>query len=253
MWRYERGAFHPEAFPLPEEARLVLVVNGAPWTALSYTPGEEAYLALGHLFLSGVLTGLEGVRLRVGEGMVLVDLPEEPRRDLGVRDSGCAAGLRYGEPRLGPLPEVPLDPELPIHLLAELRSRLRLYPRTRGIHGAALFDLEGRLLYLSEDIGRHNAVDRLAGYMLLEGVSPPVLVASTGRVSQEMAAKAIAMGAVLLASRTGATAPAVRLAQDYGLALAAYVRPGGYRLYAPGGILRPWALPSFPRPPGGPS
>jgi formate dehydrogenase assembly factor FdhD len=61
MWRYERGAFHPEAFPLPEEARLVLVVNGTPWTALSYTPGEEAYLALGHLFLSGVLTGLEGV------------------------------------------------------------------------------------------------------------------------------------------------------------------------------------------------
>jgi FdhD protein len=56
MWRYERGAFHPEAFPLPEEARLVLVVNGTPWTVLSYTPGEEAYLALGHLFLSGVLT-----------------------------------------------------------------------------------------------------------------------------------------------------------------------------------------------------
>jgi FdhD protein len=238
MWRYERGAFHPEAFPLPEEARLVLVVNGIPWTALSYTPGEEAYLVLGHLFLSGVLTGLEGVRLRVGEGMVLVDLPEEPRKDLGVRDSGCAAGLRYGEPRLAPLAEVPLDPELPIRLLAELRGKARLYPRTRGIHGAALFDLKGNLLYLSEDVGRHNAVDRLAGYMLLEGLSPPVVVATTGRVSQEMAAKAVAMGAVLLASRTGATAPAVKLAQDYGLALAAYVRPGGYRLYAPGGIVQ---------------
>jgi Uncharacterized protein required for formate dehydrogenase activity len=81
-------------------------------------------------------------------------------------------------------------------------------------------------------------VDRLAGYMLLEGLSPPVVVATTGRVSQEMAAKAVAMGAVLLASRTGATAPAVKLAQDYRLALAAYVRPGGYRLYAPGGIVQ---------------
>lgn len=71
--------------------------------------------------------------------------------------------------------------------------------------------------------------------MLLEGVSPPVLVAATGRVSQEMAAKAIGMGAVL-ASRTGATRPAVDLARRYALALAAYVRPTGYRLYAPGGM-----------------
>jgi FdhD protein len=120
--------------------------------------------------------------------------------------------------------------------LATLRAEARAYPRSRGIHGAALFDLEGRLLYLNEDIGRHNAVDRLAGYMLLEGVRPPVLVASTGRASREMVAKAIGMGAVLLASRTGATAQAVALARAYGLALAAYVRPTGYRLYAPGGM-----------------
>ncbi len=238
MWRYQGGAFFPEAFPLPEEASLLLVLNGTPWTSLSYTPGEEAYLVLGHLFLSGVLEGLEGVRLQVGEGVVLVELPSLPEKGLGARDAGCAAGLRYGEPRLALLPRVPLDPRLPLQLMAELRARSRRYPETRGIHGAALFDLEGRLLYLNEDIGRHNAVDRLAGFMLLEGIRPPVLLASTGRVSREMAAKAIGLGAVLLATRTGATAPAVKLAQDYGLALATYVRPGSYRLYAPGGIFQ---------------
>ncbi|MCS6869007.1 MAG: formate dehydrogenase accessory sulfurtransferase FdhD [Thermus sp.] len=236
MWRYQGGGFYPEDFPLPEEGRLVLVVNGEPWSAFSYTPGDEAYLAVGHLFLSGALSHPQGVRLRVGEGMVLVDLPEAPQRGLGVRDSGCAAGLRYGEPRLAPLPQVPLDPELPLVLLARLRQGTARYARTRGIHGAALFDLSGHLLYLNEDIGRHNAVDRLAGFMLLEGIMPPVLVATTGRVSQEMAAKAIGMGAVLLASRTGATLPAVALACRYGLALATYVRPTGYRLYAPGGM-----------------
>ncbi|GAB5602397.1 hypothetical protein FJNA_09220 [Thermus sp. FJN-A] len=236
MWRYEGGRFREEAFPLPEEKRLLLVVNGKPWTAFSYTPGDEAYLALGHLFLSGVLSGLEGVRYLVGDGVVAVDLPQDPERGLGVRDSGCAAGLRYGEPRLAPVPRVALDPELPLHLLAQLRQGAARYARTRGIHGAALFDPSGRLLYLNEDIGRHNAVDRLAGFMLLHGVTPPVLLASTGRVSQEMAAKAIGMGAVLLASRTGATAPAVALARAYGLALAAYVRPTGYRLYVPGGM-----------------
>lgn len=245
MWRFEGGRFTPEVFPLPEEERFLLAVNGKPWASFSYTPGDEAYLALGHLFLSGVLSGLEGVRWRVGEGVVAVDLPTDPERGVGVRDSGCAAGLRYGEPQLVPLPPVSLDPELPLRLMAQLRQNAVRYAQTRGIHGAALFDLAGRLLYLNEDIGRHNAVDRLAGYMLLEGIRPPVAVAVTGRVSQEMAAKAIGMGAVLLVSRTGATAPAVGLARRYGLALASYVRPTGYRLYAPGGmpvpeeILRP--------------
>ncbi|WCM39814.1 formate dehydrogenase accessory sulfurtransferase FdhD [Thermus antranikianii] len=236
MWRFEGGRFQEEAYSLPEEERFLLLVNGRPWASFSYTPGDEVYLALGHLFLSGVLSGLEGVRWLVGEGVVAVDLPGDPERGVGVRDSGCAAGLRYGEPRLSPLPKVPLDPELPLELMAQLRQHAVRYARTRGIHGAALFDLSGRLLYVNEDIGRHNAVDRLAGYMLLEGVRPPVLLAVTGRVSQEMAGKAIGMGAVLLASRTGATLPAVNLARHYGLALAAYVRPTGYRLYAPGGM-----------------
>uniref|UniRef100_A0A7C5VHM1 Sufurtransferase FdhD n=1 Tax=Thermus caliditerrae TaxID=1330700 RepID=A0A7C5VHM1_9DEIN len=236
MWRFEGGGFLEADFSLPEEERLLLVVNGKPWAAFSYTPGDELYLALGHLFLSGVLQGLEGVRWHVGEGVVAVDLPTEPEKGVGVRDSGCAAGLRYGEPRLAPLPRVDLDPELPLRLLNQLRQGAIRYAKTRGIHGAALFDPSGRLLYLTEDVGRHNAVDRLAGFMLLQGVKPPVLVASSGRVSQEMAAKAIGMGAVLLASRTGATAPAVNLARAYGLALATYVRPTGYRLYAPGGL-----------------
>lgn len=236
MWRFEGGRFRREAFSLPEEGRLLLVVNGRPWASFSYTPGDEAYLVLGHLFLSGVLADLKGVRWHQEEGVVAVDLPTEPQRGVGVRDSGCAAGLRFGEPRLSPLPRVLLDPGLPMGLMAQLRENALRYRETRGIHGAALFDPAGRLLYLNEDIGRHNAVDRLAGYLLLEKVQPPVLVAVTGRVSQEMAAKAIGMGAVLLASRTGATRPAVELAQRYGLALATYVRPTGYRLYASGGM-----------------
>ncbi|WP_337845475.1 formate dehydrogenase accessory sulfurtransferase FdhD [Thermus sp.] len=239
MWRYQKGQLLPERFPLPQEATLLLAVNGEPWTALSYTPGEELLLALGHLYLSGAIRDLAGVSWQVGEGVVNVNLPQRPAQGVGMRDSGCAAGLRFSEAPLHPLPQVPLDPSLPPRLLTELRQRARAYAETRGIHGAALFDLKGHLLYLNEDIGRHNAMDRLMGYMLLEGVKPPVLLAVTGRVSREMAAKAIAMGAVLLASRTGATAPAVELAQTYGLALAAYVRPESYRLYAPGGVLLP--------------
>lgn len=75
MWRFEGGCFQEEAYSLPEKERFLLLVNGKPWASFSYTPGDEVYLALGHLFLSGVLSGLEGVRWLVGEGVVAVDLP----------------------------------------------------------------------------------------------------------------------------------------------------------------------------------
>lgn len=237
MWRFERGQFIPEDFPLPEERELLLVVNGRPWVRLACSPGGDLPLALGHLYFAGALRDLAGVRYRVGDGFVALDLPGQvPEPGVGVRDTGCGAEIRRGELPLRPLPRVELDPELPIRLLAALREGALGYRRTRGIHGAALFDLQGQLLYLNEDVGRHNAVDRVMGQMLLEGIRPPVALAVTGRVSREMAAKAIAMGAVLLASRTGALAPAVELSHQYGLALAAYVRPTGYRLYAPGGM-----------------
>ncbi|TBH21034.1 formate dehydrogenase accessory sulfurtransferase FdhD [Thermus thermamylovorans] len=237
MYEYRRGEFLPGSFELPQEGQLEIHLNGAPYLSLACSPGGEVALGLGHLWLSGVFGALEEVRYRLDlEARRLhVDLPYPPPPLRPHRYAGCAAGIgHYGSRPLQPLPPgEALDPELPLRMVAQLQEAASGYRRTRGIHGAALFDLQGRLLHVAEDIGRHNAVDRLAGWLLLEGrMGEPCLIAITGRVSEEMAAKAVALKAPLLASRTGAMDRAVALARHYRLTLACYVRQTGYRLYA---------------------
>jgi FdhD protein len=106
------------------------------------------------------------------------------------------------------------------------------YQRSRGIHGAALSD-GTRLLIVAEDVGRHNAVDKVKGQALLEGVSTTDrILLSTGRVSSEMLLKAARMGVPVVASRTSPTEMAVALAEQLNVTVCGYVRPDGLNLYA---------------------
>ncbi|WP_457634514.1 formate dehydrogenase accessory sulfurtransferase FdhD [Oceanithermus desulfurans] len=239
MYRYEKGRFQPARFEAPREVELTLVVNGRPALRLAHSPGEEVELGLGFLWLGGVFDTLEQVRwFRRAEGVLEFEVAGRAGPGVPLRTSSCGMGIVYGQRNVRELPFAALDPELPIRMHAVLRERAVEYRRTRGIHGAALFTLEGRLLHLSEDIGRHNAVDKIAGRMLLEGWSPPFALAVSGRVSAEMAQKAAAMGAVLLTSRTGATRSGLESAERHNLTVCTYVRPLGYRLNtSPGRLL----------------
>jgi len=231
MYRYEKGRFLPQRFEAPREVELTLVVNGRPALRLAHSPGEELELGLGFLWLGGAFDTLDQVRwFRRAQEVLEFEVAGRTESGVPLRTSGCGMGIVYGQRNVGELPFVALDPELPIRMHAVLRERAVQYRRTRGIHGAALFTTEGRLLHLSEDIGRHNAVDKIAGRILLEGWKPPFALAASGRVSSEMARKAAAMGAVLLASRTGATQSGLEAAERHNLTVCTYVRPLGYRL-----------------------
>src|SRR6267378_2658416 len=106
------------------------------------------------------------------------------------------------------------------------------YQRSRGIHGAALSD-GTRLLVVAEDVGRHNAVDKVKGQALLEGIpTTDRILLSTGRVSSEMLLKAARMGVPVVASRTSPTEMAVALAEQLNVTVCGYVRPDGLNLYA---------------------
>ena len=234
MFRYQKGELVPAAFALPPEDELEVVVNDRVLVRLAYTPGFEAALGLGYLWNQGFFNRLEEVAWTYDEKRRRFCLRVErlPEAEVGLRSSAYASGLAYGRRRLKKLPPAGLDPELPFLLIQKLQATAKLYKKTRGVHAAALFDLEGRLLFHFEDVGRHNALDRLAGAALIEGLKGPFTLAATGRFSLEMAEKAIGLGAVLAATRTGATDRAVRTARAFGLTVVAYVRPGSYRVYS---------------------
>ncbi len=140
--------------------------------------------------------------------------------DLAIQAPVVVSGLRIERALLETLPD-------------RLRAVQPVFAATGGLHGAALFDSAGVLLAVREDIGRHNAVDKLIGWALGRGLLPlseTVLVVS-GRLGFEIAQKAIVAGIPLLASVGAASSIAVSLAERFGLTLATFVKPGSLNLY----------------------
>jgi len=239
MYIYRKGRFQEQKFELPQEAELTLIVNGKPMLRLAHSPGEEVELGLGFLWLGGTFDHIEQVRwLQRKDNVLEIDIAASAGRGVPLRTSSCGMGIVYGERQVAELPFVTIAADLPIAIQDKLRQGALQYARTRGIHGAALFDINGRMLHLSEDIGRHNTIDKLAGKILLEDWRPPFLLAVSGRISEEMSHKAAAMGAVLISSRTGATQKGVSAAEKYGVTVCTYVRKLGYRINtSPGRLL----------------
>jgi len=127
-----------------------------------------------------------------------------------------------------------IDWETLVGLPDALRNRQALFAATGGLHGAALATADGDLLAVREDVGRHNAVDKLLGWLLLNGevrVRPMVLVVS-GRLSFELAQKAVVGRVPILAGVSAPSSLAVDLAREFGLTLAGFVRDGACNVYS---------------------
>jgi FdhD protein len=128
---------------------------------------------------------------------------------------------------------VPVAAEVLHRLPDEMREKQRVFASTGGLHAAALFDGTGQLLMLREDIGRHNAVDKVVGARLLAGQSPsvPVLCVS-GRIGFEIVQKAVAAGIGVLAAIGAPSSLAVRLAEEAGLGLVGFLSTSRFVVYA---------------------
>jgi len=221
------------------EQPLVIFVNEKKFVTLLCSPLKLDCLVVGYLWLEKVLASLDEIaRLEVSEvdgraDVTLareVDLPAER-----ILTSGCGGGITFRiDPRLFPRinSSIRVRPEQLFQRMKELFAAGVNYRSSRGIHGAALSDGD-RLLVVAEDVGRHNAVDKVKGEALLKGI-PTVdrILLSTGRISSEMLLKAARMGVPLVASRTSPTEMAVGLAEQLGITVVGYVRPDSLSLYA---------------------
>ena len=164
----------------------------------------------------------------------------EHRLERRVRTSGCAVGTVFADVmdsfEAAELPPDPLYTSWIYTLSAKISRRPSLYLAAGAIHGCVLCERDRPLLYL-EDVGRHNAVDMIAGYMRLNGIPPEgKLFFTTGRLTSEMVIKTVQMGVPILISRSGFTASGVSLARQAGLTLVG--RAKGKRFIALSGTER---------------
>ncbi len=221
------------------------------------TPGTDEELAAGFLFSEGIIADpaqIDTVRLE-SDNVVRLELRADVPVDLsrlerhfyttsscGVCGKTSIAALRLSQ-RTPPtsVPGPIIDAAVVHRLPGAQRQAQAVFDQTGGLHAAALFDAAGRLLCQREDVGRHNAVDKLIGSQLLGGVPLPLagrILFVSGRASFELVQKAVAAGIPIMAAVGAPSSLAVELARAYGLTLLGFVRDGRFNVYSGGARIR---------------
>lgn len=268
--RIRDGATGHRADTLVAEEPMEIRLNGRPLAVTMRTPGDDFALALGFLVSEGVLASAEEVSGVVycagatsdgGNTYNVVDVglaPGVPVPDVALErnvytTSSCGLCGKASLDAVRTVSRVPppaterpaLTPDLLSALPDRLRSAQAVFERTGGLHAAALFDGAGELLDVREDVGRHNAVDKLVGRALREGRLPlhDLILMVSGRASFELAQKAVMAGIPVLAAVSAPSSLAVDLAAETGLTLVGFLRGRSMNVYAGEGRFSPALAP----------
>ena len=241
IWRVENSHCRNEQDQVVVEVSLTICLNDQEIVTFFCSPWDHKYLALGFLFGEGLLGGTEDLKAITFDqqrGIVCVqtknpgnDLPQKlyGRRTI-TSGYGREAALDPPEGEAA-APAPSLSGKTLLTLMHDLQERALLFKRTGGVHNAALADTKQILVY-NEDIGRHNAIDKIVGECLIRGISPrEKILLSSGRLSAEIIVKGAKAGLPVIVSRSAPTSLAVDLADQAGITLVGFARGNRFNIY----------------------
>ncbi|MBW8751898.1 MAG: formate dehydrogenase accessory sulfurtransferase FdhD [Propionibacteriales bacterium] len=243
---------HEDRLATEEPLEIRLAWPGAPARRVAVTmrtPGHDFELAVGWLVHERVIEPARIAAVRYCTdtdlspleqfNVVTVEVTSPPLRVPGARDVSSACGVCGKESIAdavgGPLPRVS-DFQVPLDVVRGLPDRLREeqagFARTGGLHAAGLFEVDGTRVVVREDVGRHNAVDKAVGAVLLEPRAVPGVLVLSGRVGFELVQKAVVSGIGLVVAVGAPSSLAVALAQESGVGVVGFTRPDRCVVYA---------------------
>ena len=237
----------PDVDRVAIEEPLQLVVDGSPVAVVMRTPGHDEELAAGFLWTEGIIsTPDDVVRIETdskdNHALVFLSDGVEVDHDRLTRHlfSASSCGL-CGKATIaaitsahGPVTAGPVFPEEALlRAPGEMRAAQRTFEETGGLHASALFDRDGKLVVLREDVGRHNALDKILGWALREGMAlTECFVLMSGRLSFELMQKALAGRIPLVAGISAPSSLAVEFARESNQTVVGFLRPPRFNLYA---------------------
>jgi FdhD protein len=251
--KWHGGTTSERTEALAVEEPLEIRLAGRRFTLTMRTPGHDEELAAGFLFAEGFINdGTELGEIRRVRGRkgavepnaidIILNVPADGLRARLKRNfvisSSCGVCGKTSIDSIRRRVSPPADsarvaPAILLALSEKLREGQRVFAATGGLHGAAIFSLDGAMLAIREDVGRHNAVDKVIGYALTNAMVPLAqhIMMVSGRLSFEIVQKAAAAGVPILAAVSAPSSLAVELAEEIGTTLVGFLRDGSFNIY----------------------
>ena len=251
--KWHAGATSERTEKLAVEEPLEIRLAGRRFTLTMRTPGHDEELAAGFLFAEGFINDASELgeirRVRGRKGApepnaidIVLNVPADGLRARLKRNfvmsSSCGVCGKTSIDSIRRRVTPPADsarvaPGVMLALSQKLRAGQRVFAATGGLHGAAIFSLDGTMIAIREDVGRHNAVDKVIGYALTNAMVPLAqhIMMVSGRLSFEIVQKAAAAGVPILAAVSAPSSLAVELAEEIGTTLVGFLRDGSFNIY----------------------
>lgn len=238
---YSHGNFHPVMSSISREYSITLSINGSPYIVIACSGSDLLELAVGHLIAEGIIISTGEIKDIIfkpdfSEINVVINMNDRILNSLlrlRRMPSGCGQGTSAGDLNIKKCRNpVKIKASTVLSSMREFLTQSEIHKLTRGVHGSALYSVQGELILFYEEIGRHNAIDKVLGYSLLHDIDlSDKLVLTTGRISSEIIVKLLHTTASTIISRASPTSMSYELAVKHNMTMIGRVSGSTFCVY----------------------